>query len=230
MSPRDQRLRPRKVPRQRRAEETRERILDAAARVFAERGYAHGTTNRIALEAGLSVGSLYQYYPGKDAILVELMDAHIDRGVEVIARHLADPGGLPDGLDGRLRLFVRAAVDNHVDNPRLHRVLFEEAPRPPDLLDRLRALEGTLVAAVADLLHDDPEVEVDDPRLAARMVVGTIESLTHRFIATDGDRLDADAFVEEVVAMLAGYLTGSPGSATGSGRPRGAGRSARPPR
>lgn len=76
-------LDPRKQPRQRRSEETRHRILDAATHVFAEYGYAAGTTNRIAEYADVSVGSLYQYYPNKDAILLELATRHLDAGVEL---------------------------------------------------------------------------------------------------------------------------------------------------
>lgn len=74
------RLQPRKQPRQDRAEATRRRILEAAAHVFADFGYAAGTTNRIAERAEISIGSLYQYFPNKDAILVELMTAHTHRG------------------------------------------------------------------------------------------------------------------------------------------------------
>jgi len=62
------RFRPRKQPTQDRAAKTRQRILDAAAHVFAEHGYAAGTTNRIAEHAGLSIGSLNQYFPNKDAV------------------------------------------------------------------------------------------------------------------------------------------------------------------
>ena len=62
---------PRKIPSQRRSLETVERIVSAAARVFAEEGVA-ATTDRIAARAGVSIGSLYQYFPNKDALLLEL--------------------------------------------------------------------------------------------------------------------------------------------------------------
>ncbi|OWY61320.1 hypothetical protein B7486_64405, partial [cyanobacterium TDX16] len=84
-SKREKALRPRKAPRQQRAVETRARILEAAAEVFTEHGYAAGTTNRIAERAGMSVGSLYQYFPNKDAILVELVELHIAEGTAVLA-------------------------------------------------------------------------------------------------------------------------------------------------
>src|SRR2546430_11946069 len=116
------RLEPRLVPKQGRSVETRARILDAAARVFASCGYAKGTTNRVAEEAGMSVGSLYQYFPNKDAILVELARAHIQEGEALIAARFADPD-LPADLEGQVRMFVEAAAANHIDRPRLHEVL-----------------------------------------------------------------------------------------------------------
>jgi len=203
---RERAVAPRRTPKQPRAEETRQRILEAAAHVFAVRGYAGGTTNHIAAEAGLSIGSLYQYFPNKDAILVELSRAHARAGFEDLRVRLA--GGLPEGLEARLRLFVDAVLANHTDDHRLHQVLFEEAPRPAVLLAELHEFEAQAIAAAEALLAEDPEVHVADVGMAARMVVTAIESLIHRFIARDGATLDATVFTDELVAMLLRYLRG----------------------
>ncbi len=201
----DKRLRPRKTPGQLRALETRQRLLDAAARVFAEHGYTAGTTNRIAEAAGHSIGSLYQYFPNKDAILVELSTAHARSGIAAVERLLTG-GGLPDTLEGKIRLFVRATMDNHRDDPALHKVLFEEAPRPPELLTILHEAEQRLTAVAERLLTAEPEVTVADIPMAARIVVTAIESLVHRFHAS-GEPADADRFEHELVTMLVRYLT-----------------------
>ena len=149
------RLRPRKTPVQPRARETRDRILGAAARVFSRHGYAAGTTNRIAAEAGLSIGSLYQYFPNKDAILVALVRQHVVEGAAAVGDAAVAAGRLaPDDLAGRVALVVDAFVDVHARDPALHQVLFEEAPRPPELLAELRALEDEAVAVAADVLGD----------------------------------------------------------------------------
>lgn len=125
------RLSPRKQPRQERARETVEAILEAAAQVFERHGYAAGTTNRIAERAGISIGSLYQYFPGKDAILLAIVERHVDEGARAMTPLLdgllAEAPPLRDGL----RRVVEAMVALHRDRPALHRVLFEEAPRPP---------------------------------------------------------------------------------------------------
>lgn len=201
MAPTD-RFQARKQPRQARSIETRQRVLDAAAHIFSVHGYAAGTTNRIAAAADMSIGSLYQYFPNKDAIVSALTDAHVDAGAELLAQRAA--AGLPAGLTDTLRLFVRATIDNHRSDPALHRVLFEEAPRSPALLARLREAEQRAIAGTAELLRVHPEVTAPDPVLAARITVATIESLVHRLITSP---VDAQQLEDEIVGMLAGYLT-----------------------
>ena len=76
--PAPDRLKARKRPRQERSRSTVDVLLRAAAQVFAARGYAATTTNHIAARAGVSIGSLYEYFPSKDALLVALMEARTD--------------------------------------------------------------------------------------------------------------------------------------------------------
>ncbi|MGO9028048.1 MAG: TetR/AcrR family transcriptional regulator [Acidimicrobiales bacterium] len=220
-------LQPRKQAKQRRAADTRERILEAAAHVFAEYGYAAGTTNRIAERAGVSIGSLYQYFPNKDSILVELVHAHVNAGISIIQRHLS-ASAMPESLDAQIRLFVRATIENHVDAPALHQVLFEEAPRPAELLKMLHAAEEWIVQAAQHLLAEHPEVAVTDIETAARLVVSAIESLVHRYFAA-GQPIELLRFEDELVAMLSRYLHGgsdesgaSQRSASGPGQSRAA--------
>jgi AcrR family transcriptional regulator len=169
--------------------------------VFAEYGYASGTTDRIATAAGLSVGSLYQYFPNKDAILLVLARSHLDKTATAAREALAEirPAEvwLPD--------LTRAVVGQHLENPRLHQVLFEEAPRPPELVARFREVEGEAVSLVATLLRADSELTVEDPEQYARFVVATIESLTHRFMG-GSPQVETDDLVGHIVSMVGKYL------------------------
>jgi AcrR family transcriptional regulator len=69
----DQRARPRKQPRQARARHTVEAIIEASARILEEQGHGGFTTNAVAELAGVSIGTLYQYFPDKNALLGALI-------------------------------------------------------------------------------------------------------------------------------------------------------------
>jgi tetracycline repressor-like protein len=129
------------------------------------------------------------------------MDSHVDAGARLLGERLS--GGMPPRLDDALRLFVRATIDNHRDNPRLHRVLFEEAPRAPEFPARLRELEQLTVESTARLLEQHPQVRAG--RLNAQIVVATIESLVHRLVTSQAP-VDFQRLEDEIVILLSGYL------------------------
>jgi AcrR family transcriptional regulator len=202
-------LQPRKQPRQARAELTRQRILTAAAHVFAEHGYAAGTTNRIAERARVSIGSLYQYYPNKDAILLELLTRHLDTGMASTRQQRES--GPPDSIEDIIRRQVRVVIENHREDPHLLRVMFEQTPRSPELFQRIAQYEREHIAYAQELLDGHPEVRVADTYLAARLVVATVELVVHQLIA-EPDPVDVRRLENELVAMLTSYLTAPPGS------------------
>jgi len=199
-------LRPRKQPRQSRSRETVTAILEAAARVFAQHGYAAGTTNRIAAKAGVSVGSLYEYFPNKDALLVALLEAHIAEGnaaLSAVATEVLLPGRSLRDVAERL---VRAMIDLHSRDRKLHRVLFEETPLPPQVRRQLDAVERSVAAHLATYLRHHPEVTAPDADLAAMVVVQAIEALTHRLLL-HGAPEELEAQTEEFVRLTTGYLS-----------------------
>jgi AcrR family transcriptional regulator len=206
------RTQPRKRPRQERSRLTVEAILEAAAHVFERHGYAAGTTNRIAERAGVSIGSLYQYYPNKDAVLVALVGRHIDEGVAALWPLLEELHDDPPPLAVGIRRLVEAMVDLHRERPALHRVLFEEAPRPPALRRRLAALSEASTTAVGAYLRarGDELAPQREPELAARMVVQIVETVTHELTIRPGDGVSTDTYVSETVALLTGYLAARP--------------------
>lgn len=200
-------LQPRKRPRQQRSERTRDQILEAAVEVFAQHGYAHGTTNRIAERADISIGSLYQYYPNKDAILIELAGRHLDAGVAATADRLK--AGAIASMEDAVRDIIIATIDNHRQDPEFLRVLIEQAPRSHQLMAKVAERQQESVQAMKKLFAGQPEVIVDDKDAAARLVVLTIESVIHQAMAAPRN-LEPDALQTELVAMLTRYLTSEP--------------------
>ncbi len=193
-------------PRQERSRATVDAILKAAAQVFRRQGYAAGTTDRIAERAGVSVGSLYQYFPNKDSLLVTLAERHIDAGFERVRELLAETLAHPPPLEVLLRRFVQAMIALHDHEPELHRVLFEEAPLPPSLRRSLRQREMAFAGEVEALLESHPDVRTSDPSLSAYVVVQTIEGLVHGFILHPPAQIEAEALTDEIVRMLCGHL------------------------
>jgi AcrR family transcriptional regulator len=120
-------MNPRKLPRQERSRVTVEAILQATAHILTEKGYDHTNTNLIAELAGVSIGSLYQYFPNKESLMVALMEQHSHEIAELVEsklNHLFD-----DPPEIAIPELVKAVLAVHGINPRLHQVLSEEIPR-----------------------------------------------------------------------------------------------------
>ena len=199
-------LSPRKRPRQQRSQDTVDAILEAGARVFAERGFAGGTTNHIAVTAGVSVGSLYEYFPNKGAILVAIAQRQLDRMIAEVQRAIAE-GEPREPLRELLGRFVETMLAVHESDPELHRVLFGEAPHPSELHACVLQMEETLAHTIEARLSACPEVATRDRDTAAHLVVQTVEALTHRYVHHGIHELGREAFVAEVVVLLRAYLT-----------------------
>lgn len=211
-APRRDQLRPRKRPVQARSQRTVDAVLEAAAQVFARRGYAGATTNHIAARAGVSIGSLYEYFPSKDALLVALMEAHLQEGESVLQRAAGEIARLqPTTLTETVRHVVRAMVELHARDRELHRVLFEEARLPRRIHQLLAGIEARAIERVGVLLAAHGVV-VPNPARAAVVVVHTVEALTHRLVLHGGSELD-DAYIEEIVRLVVRYLTSDEGGA-----------------
>jgi len=119
-------LLPRKLPSQERSRFTVDAILEAAADILVREGYARLTTNRIADRAGVNVASLYQYFPGKQAIVAELQRRHGTAERAAVREILVQRR--QHGLESTLRALVSRGVAAHAVSPALHRVFAEQMP------------------------------------------------------------------------------------------------------
>ena len=175
----ESRIGPRKSPSQERSRRTVNRILDAATRIFHEQGYTGATTNDIADEADISVGSLYQYFPNKDALLVALTQRHIATTTTDLTNLLLD---LPrdSDLETTFRTVVDFLVSQH-DLDDLHLLVMHQAPRTHDINLSLEHAKSHLVELTSQILR----TKITDSRkrnLVARMVVATIDASVHDVI------------------------------------------------
>jgi AcrR family transcriptional regulator len=201
---------PRKVASQERSRSTVHALLEATARVLTKEGYDRASTNRIAEVAGVSIGSLYQYFPSKEALVAAVIDRHTQEVSEVTRNALVKVAARP--IEVAAREFVSVAIDAHRVNPKLHGVLSEQIPR----VGRLENIEANVregYALVRGYLeaHRD-EIDVADLDLAAFVLVTAVEALTHAAVLRRPDILadgKARYFVDDVTRLVVRYLRAS---------------------
>jgi AcrR family transcriptional regulator len=197
--PQDQRTRPRKQPRQARAQHTVNAIIEASARILEEQGHGGFTTNAVAELAGASIGTLYQYFPDKDALLGALIARETSRLVEEVeaASMVATGRGALDGV-------IEAAVRHQVRRPRLARLLdFEEARLPLDADTQL--VRAKIVTLLADILSRPDLPQQPDIPSASSDVLAIIRGLLDA-AGERGEEGQAPLIVRVRRAVL-GYLS-----------------------
>lgn len=195
----------RRRPSQARSRDTYAAVVEAGAQVFAAEGPS-ATTNRIAARAGVSIGSLYQYFEDKHAILLAVAERHLAEAASVMAPLLAalheDPPPQPRPL---LEGFFTAMMQLHGDRPLLHDLIRGSLPVGAQFDTAVATFEAGLAEQVAGYLARLP-VELPDRQTTALLVVRAVNALSHRWIASPAPERDDQAFVRAASALLAGGL------------------------
>jgi AcrR family transcriptional regulator len=192
------------MPQQKRSREMVERILAAGRSVVLRDGYDAASTNRIAAEAGISPGSLYQYFPNKDAVLSAIVGRYSDDVSERITAALADR--FDETGPEMVRATLEALLDALEENSELLRIVADEVPRNENRA-RAEALEQGVTGLVsAYLAARPPELRSDlAPTTAAWILVRAIENLAVRYVL-ERPPVDRATFVSELERLVAGYL------------------------
>ena len=169
---------------------------------------ARATTNKIAERAGVSVGSLYQYFGSKDSLLAYLLTRHHDevhKVVEEALTGLADPTvSLEDGL----RRLLEELAALHEANPELTKALSAAVLRESGVSDALDKVghEDEDAAAVVSLLASRPDVRKGDYAAMAAVLAQTTSQLTRWLVHDAPAGLDRSALIEEITVLLVRFL------------------------
>jgi len=199
---------PRKKPKQERSAATVDAILGATARVLARDGYDHLSTNKVALQAGVSIGSLYQYFPNKEALVAALVDRHREDLMGIFFARMREVADAPVAVAARV--LVRALVEAHAADPKLHRTLHEQVPRVGRLAHLLEDLEVHAAGAVrAYLATHEHELAVRDLDTATFVIVHAVESITHASVLSRPKGIPIERFIDEATDLVVAYLTAS---------------------
>jgi AcrR family transcriptional regulator len=195
---------PRKRPRQARSKATVDTLLAASARVLVKRGFDGFTTNEVAEAAGVSIGSLYQYFPNKEALVAALIERHIEDMNAAILSELTRVAQLP--MVEAVRAMIELTIKAHSVDTELHKVLTEQVPRVGRMA-RLRELDAICHRMVAGILGmRQHELAIRDPELSAFVLVAAIESIAHRAALFSPERLRDPRLVDEAWLLVTRYL------------------------
>ncbi|MGA8654314.1 MAG: TetR/AcrR family transcriptional regulator [Xanthobacteraceae bacterium] len=193
----------RRRPRQRRARQTVEAVLDAVARVLKREGVKAVTTNRIAEVAGVSIGSVYQYFPDKRAIFIALHQRHVEQIDRLVETKLVE--NATSSLEKLIRAMVEAMIDAHTPDPELYELMLTEVPhRAEGTRDFAVRVHGAFRLAISARAHELRNGRNLDK--VVFVVTHMVESLSHGAVLRRPARLSLADAKEEVIRAVLAYL------------------------
>ncbi|MBS7706030.1 TetR/AcrR family transcriptional regulator [Chelatococcus asaccharovorans] len=196
-------LKPRKSPVQARSAVTVDALHLAAIQVLIREGLSRCTTTRVAERAGMSVGSLYQYYPNRDALLAAVLERHLEGIAAAVERACQTHRGQP--LSRMASAFVVAFLTAKLRHPEEAKALYAVAEERGGFA--LAALmRARITAAVAAMLTSAPDAEFDDPTLVAEVALGALVGPIQTLLTEDPPAAFAPRVERELVLLVTAYL------------------------
>ncbi|MEZ4384681.1 MAG: TetR/AcrR family transcriptional regulator [Nannocystaceae bacterium] len=192
----------RRAPSQARSRATVEAILTATAQILSREGPDAATTKAIAARAGVSIGSLYQYFGGLDEIIDTLARRHVDEMRAVLSDALAELIRLP--IDEAVPRLMQAMITSHQVDPTLDHVLHRLQPmQDGTIMDEFRDFSATVAAAA---LRSHPDVEVDDPELVGAFLTEAVGGVLKETLRRFPERLEDPTLERALCDLVLGFL------------------------
>ena len=181
------RIKPRKSPRQTRSVATVDALVEAGARVLSQEGYERASVNRIAQIAGVSVGSLYQYFPSKEALVAAVVERHSQRMLEVFQKDIVELAHVP--MPDAVRGIVARTFEAYALDPGLRRVILDEVPQL-GAMARSTDFDAWLAIAIKGYLtfHADV-VRPQNLDLAVRILTTAVEAVAQAVLVNEPEQL-----------------------------------------
>lgn len=191
----------RREPKQIRSRQTVEAVLDAVIRILKKQGIRGVTTNRIADIAGVSIGSVYQYFPDKRAIFAALHDRHVEEIARLVESTLVAHA---DGsFEDLVRAMIEVLIDAHGSDPELHHLLMSQAPNGDGTQNLEKRLRNAFRLALASR---KPAVSASRLEKILFVLPRMVETLAHGAAHDRPPRLSVAAAKEEAVRAVLAYL------------------------
>jgi AcrR family transcriptional regulator len=196
-------LSPRKKPQQRRSRDTIETIFEAAIQVLLANGFEKTTTIQIAERAGVSIGSLYQYFPNKRALLSAIVRRHVGGVVDATIAACNSVHGKP--IQAMCATMMEAFVEAKTRRPDISRALYlPTAMVNSDVI--VKEESGRCAHAVHGMLITASDAKFEQPLLVSTMLIASIVGPTRAVIEAGGDRDTFERLKVHLTALSVGYL------------------------
>ncbi len=195
---------PRKLPRQPRSRATFDALVAAAAQVLVRDGYEKASVNVIASRAGCSIGSLYQYFPTKEALIAEVLRLHAQRVIETFMSKMIAFAHVP--VREAIRGVIACTLDAYALDPALLKVIVEQVPRTGQLA-RSTELEEQIALMLRGYLefHRD-ELAVENIDIAVKILVHGVDGVATAMVVGDPKLASRAELTEELTAMVQRYV------------------------
>jgi AcrR family transcriptional regulator len=179
-------------------------IVEAAERLLKLDSFANLSTNRIAEAAGVSVGSLYQYFPNKESIVAELARALDLRALSLLQARADQIGSA--GTREAVHAFVDILFDARMGSLNLRRQLLEQVPRDWFMEESTRVDAEVQAFVCAFLRARSAEVDARNPELATFVLFHAVESVVEAAVAGRTASIEDGSLRRELVRLVLGYL------------------------
>lgn len=197
-------LSPRKQPNQERSRVTVDSIIRATAHILEREGFEKTSTNKIAEKAGVSIGSLYQYFPTKEAILSVMMENHVNKELEMINRILSEKKS--HNLKETIHAIIFAAVESKRQQSRFTRI-FAQKVFTLDKMDLLKRVDEKLIETFKQYLAPfEAQLRTENLDLSLQLIIQTIKLVPVALMFQNRQQLDDPRVVEELVHMAYQYI------------------------
>ena len=199
---------PRRRPRQARAQATVDAIVQATAQILVEQGYDRASTNRVALAAGVSIGSLYQYFPSKEALVAALVEQHQARMFAALTAVTSATRAV--NLPGITRIVVDGLIAAYRVDPKLHEVLCQEVPKVGELKNVYRFEEQLAQAGKEYLVGYRDAIRTEDLERTIFLLAHAVPSVIRASVKNDPQGTCDAILASEITDMVLRYLMVDP--------------------
>lgn len=196
-------LKPRKSPVQARSTATIEVLHEATIQVLLKEGIVKCNTTRIAERAGVSVGSIYQYYPNRDSLLAAVLQRHLDSVAEKIEELCLryEKTSIRTLISALVDEIILAKLSNPEESKALYAISGERGG-----LDLSKRMNDRMLAAVSNLLESASDIEFDDSQIVAEFVLGAIMGLIRRVLENQVTDKVEQVLESHLKLMVVAYL------------------------